>query len=186
MSRAYRIAVKESLSRHVQVEDGIASTLELLPILAPERMRELLAAELAQRGFTREGGAARRQERGGVTVEVTLDTGAVTVSAEGHEELQLSTERSAVTVEEHGEQRRAELEAAARRTLEAEAQARRDALQQRVTLELEGHLRDLKGELDGVVNRVTATALKQRAAELGQVEEIHEQPDGGLIIKVRV
>jgi hypothetical protein len=47
-------------------------------------------------------------------------------------------------------------------------------------------LRDLKDELDGVVNRVTAAALKQRAAELGQVEEIHEEPNGGLTIKVRV
>ena len=41
-------------------------------------------------------------------------------------------------------------------------------------------------ELDGVVNRVTATALKTRAAELGQVEEVHEDANGGLTIKVRV
>ena len=55
-----------------------------------------------------------------------------------------------------------------------------------MTQQLEGTLRDLKGELDTVVNRVTATALKTRAGELGQIEEVHEDANGGLTIKVRV
>jgi hypothetical protein len=185
MSRAYRITVKESLSRHVQVEDGVSSSLELLPILEKERMRELLAAELEQKGFQREGATAKRSAGPGVTVAVELETGQVSVTAEGHADLNLSTERTAAVELPNADRERA-LRQVAQQSLEREAKAEEEALRQKVTERLEGTLRDLKEELDGVVNRVTATALKQRAAELGQVEEIHEEANGGLTIKVRV
>jgi hypothetical protein len=61
-----------------------------------------------------------------------------------------------------------------------------EALRQEVTQRLEKVLREVKGELDEVVTRVTADALKQRAAELGTVEAVHEDANGGLTIKVRV
>jgi hypothetical protein len=185
MSRAYRITVRESLSRHVQVADGVSSSLELLPILEKDRMRELLAAELERRGFERDGRIARRAAGRGVTVTVELETGTVSVTAEGHADLNLSTERTA-TVEVPTESRERALRQTARQALEHEAKAEEEALRRQVTERLEGTLRALKEELDGVVNRVTAAALKQRAAELGQVEEIHEEPNGGLTIKVRV
>jgi hypothetical protein len=186
MSRAYRIAVRESLSRHVQVDDGVSSSLELLPILQKERMRELLAAELQARGFTREGTAATRKQEGGVSVKVDLDSGAVDIVAEGHADLELSTERSAVVAGPGDTTRTQALKQAARVALEREASAEEEALRKKVTRQLEGTLQDLRGELDGVVNRVTASALKARAAELGEVQAIHEEPNGNLTIKVRV
>lgn len=188
MSRAYRISVKESLSRHVQVEDGVSSSLELLPILEKERMRELLASELVARGFTRDGQTAKRDEGGGVTVEVGLDDGQVTVSAEGHKAVDLEAQRTTVVDRDAGgmEAKEAHLRKAARESLERDAAAHESALQREVTARLEGHLKDLREELDGAVNRVTAEALKQRARELGEVQEIHEEPNGSLTIKVRV
>ncbi len=186
MSRAYRISIKESLSHHVQVEDGVTSTLELLPILQKERMRELLALELARKGFTRDGALATRKEQNGVEVEVNLETGQVTATAQGHADVKLETERSAVVDQGVKDEREVALRRVAQEALKREAKTEEEALRRKVTAELEGTLRDLKGELDGVVNRVTATALKTRAAELGQVEEIHEDANGGLTIKVRV
>lgn len=186
MSRAYRISVKESLSRHVQVDDGVCSSLELLPILEKERMRELLAAELEGKGFKRDGNTSKRAEGGGVTTTVDLDSGEVSVTAEGHTDLNLATERTAVVENPNSPEREAQLRAVAKQALEREAKAEEDALRRKVTEQLEGKLRDLKDELDGVVNRVTGTALRQRAAELGQVEEVHEEANGGLTIKVRV
>ncbi|MCC6333667.1 MAG: hypothetical protein IT380_06740 [Myxococcales bacterium] len=185
MSRAYRITVRESLSRHVQVEDGVCSSLELLPILQKDRMRELLAAELAGKGFERDGTSAKRSEGDGVTTKVDLETGEVSVTAEGHTNLSLQTERSAAVDSPTAEREKA-LRQVAQQALEREAKAEEETLRRQVTEKLEGKLRDLKDELDGVVNRVTANALKQRAAELGQVEEIHEEANGGLTIKVRV
>lgn len=186
MSRAYRIAVKESLSRHVQVDDGVCSQLELLPILSKERMGELLAQELQQKGFERRGNTVTRKEGDGVKTDVNLETGEVSVVAEGHQELNLNTERTAVANNPNDKEREKALREAAKQALEREAKAEEEALRRKVTEQLEGTLRDLKGELDGVVNKVTATALKQRAAELGQVEEVHEDANGGLTIKVRV
>jgi hypothetical protein len=186
MSRAYRIAVKESLSRHVQVDDGVCSSLELLPILQKDRMRELLAAELGVRGFTRDGKTASRDEGGGITLSVDLESGEVSLVAEGHSELELTAERSAVVANPNDPARQKSLRDAAQQALERAAEAETEALRRQVTEKLEGALRDAKEELDGVVNRVTAAALKQRAGELGEIEAIHEEANGGLTIKVRV
>lgn len=186
MSRAYRISVKESLSRSVDVDDGVCSTLELLPILQADRMRELLAHELAARGFEREANTATRKEGKGVQVSINLETGEVTITAEGHADLDLKTERTAVVENPNNSAREQALREVAKQSLEREAKAEEEALRRKVTEQLEGTLRDIKGELDGVVNRVTAAALKQRASELGQVEEIHEEPNGNVTIKIRV
>jgi hypothetical protein len=45
----------------------------------------------------------------------------------------------------------------------------------------------LKKELNGAINRVTAEALKQKAAQIGQIKEVTEDPESGsLTIKVEV
>ncbi len=188
MSRAYRIAVAESLKRHIQVEDGVRSSLELLPILSKDRMAELLAAELEQEGFARKDGTAIRREPDGVEVVVDLGSGEVTARVSATEEVSLERKRSALVASESekaaGEERlREEL----RRTLEREAEGLRETLRQDVTAKLEGKLRELSRVLDGVVNRVTARALKARAAELGTIEEITEDAaTGSMTIKVRL
>jgi len=187
MSRAYRISIEESLSRHVEVDDGVASKLELLPILTRERTAELLAAELEKKGFTREGDKAVRKEKDGVTVEVSLKDGEVKVTAKGAKSLELKTQRQGVTVEEAKAVREQELRKNAAAALEAEAQAEENKLRQEVTEKLGNRLRDLRVELDGVVNRVTAASLKERASQLGTVEEVNENAETGeLTIKVRV
>lgn len=186
MSRAYRISIKESLAQHVQVEDGVSSTLELLPILQKDRMQHLLGQELEKSGFTRKGTTASRTEKNGVEIEVDLETGQVSATAEGHQDVKLETERTAVVDQMHKDEREASLRKVAQEALKREAKSEEEALRKKVTQQLEGTLKDLKEELDGVVNRVTATALKTRAAELGQVEEVHEDANGGLTIKVRV
>ena len=187
MSRAYRIHIEESLSRVVTVDDGVCSKLELLPILSRERTGELLAAELEKKGFTRDGDKAVRQEDGGITVEVSLNDGEVKVTAKGSKDVELKTNRSGMTVEELKTSREAELRKNAREALEAEAKGEEEKLREEVTERLSGRLRDLQGELDGVVNKVTASALKERASQLGTVEEVHENAQTGeLTIKVRV
>ncbi|MCA9062129.1 MAG: hypothetical protein KDA96_03700, partial [Planctomycetaceae bacterium] len=60
-----------------------------------------------------------------------------------------------------------------------QAQSREQKLTQQATEELENVLRDLQCELDGVVNRVTAQALKQKAATLGEIKQITEDTENG-------
>lgn len=186
MSRAYRITVAESLSRHVQVDDGVCSNLEMLPILEKGAMGALLAAELEQKGFEREGEHAIRKEKDGITVKVNVESGEVAVTAEGHVSLNLETKRTAVVDNPNSPDREKALRVAAQEQLAREAKAEEEALRRKVTAQLESKLKDLKDELDGVVNRVTANALKKRASELGTVEEIHEDGSGNMTIKVRV
>jgi FtsH ternary system domain X5 len=187
VSRAYRIAVTEQLRRHVQVEDGVSSKLEVLPILPTERMGELLGAELSQRGFQREGGKALRKEANGVVVSVDLKTGQLEVTARADKQLDLATERVAVVDQDLQQVKEDELRAVARADLERRAEGTRSALSREVAQALEARLKDLRGELDQVVNKVTANALKERAGQLGTIEEIHEDAaTGSLTIKVKV
>jgi hypothetical protein len=187
MSRAYRIAISEQLRRHIQVEDGVSSTLEVLPILPSERMGELLGAELVERGFVRQGDKAVRKEAGEVEVSVDLKTGKLDVTAKKGEQVDLATERVAVIDEAEKAFKVDQLRAAAKADLERRAEGTRSALSREVSAALEARLKDLRGELDEVVNKVTANALKERAGQLGTIEEIHEDPaTGSLTIKVKV
>ena len=69
MSRAYRIKVAEKLSREITASDEICSDLEILEILPPEQMGELLKGKLKERGFEEKDGSMTRQGDG-VTVTV--------------------------------------------------------------------------------------------------------------------
>jgi hypothetical protein len=187
MSRMYRIQISESVAKLVHVGDAVASDLEILPILARERMREILAAELAVRGFTREGEKASREDDG-VRVSVDLATGRVTAEASTTEEVVVEGQDVAV-VGDRTKQEAATRQARARlqAELERKIDRRERQMQEEATKRLEGRLRDLRGEMDQVVNRVTIEALKERAAQLGEIEELHEDAaTGELTIKVKV
>jgi len=187
MSRSYRIAVAETLRRHVVVGDGVKTTLEILPILPLERMVALLAVELEAIGFELDGDVCRRDDDG-VEIEVDLRHGTVTVKLGDEADISLRHEGSAATydpkqLEAAAEQRRAQL----KRRLEVEADAQEEELRQKVSSALEAKLRDLQLELDAAVNRATAAALKEKAAQLGEIEEISEDAEtGSLTIRVRV
>ncbi len=118
-------------------------------------------------------------------------TGTVTVRAQGEEKLNLEASREALGDEEWESADKLRLENETRKALNREMQKKADTraadLQRRVTDTLEGALADLKKELDQTVNRVTAEALKQRAAQLGQIKEMTEDPESGsLTIVVEV
>ena len=181
MSRVYRIAVSESLSRIVHVADGVQTRLELLPILPVERMAGLLAEALIARGFMVDGHLATRAPATGddVAVVVDLREGTVTVSLGEDREIAVEAVGTGLSPEEA----RLDADKRALRNVEQLTEQARQALTER----LEGRLRDLKVELDRVGNEVTAQALEERARQLGEIEEIHRDPEtGSMTIKVRL
>ena len=187
MSRAYRIACTESRSRHVRVDDGVQTHLELLAVLPADEMAELLAAELEPLGFERDGDGMRRTGEDGVEVEIDLKTGAVTARLGAEAEVSARITRTRVADRRNPDPSRAALAAEVSEALEAELDARSRELSGAVAERLEQALRDLRAELDPAVNRATAEALKRRAAQLGQVKEISEDPETGeLTIVVEV
>lgn len=189
MSRSYRIAVKESTNRVIRAEDRVSTQLEILEILPPEQMASLLAGELEKQGFERQGDVLVRKENG-VTITVDPQKGTVTVSAEVAEKVKLEAEREGRAYDDAGAGAKAvreQLRKEAQEVLDKQAKEKTAGLQSKVTDKLEGQLGDLRKELDGVVNRVTAEALKQKAAQMGQIKEMTEDPDtGNLTIVVEV
>jgi len=181
MSRAYRIRVRESLHRVVSADDRVSTQLELLEILPCDQMAELLKQELVRRGFEEKDGKLQRT-RDGVSVTVEPETGTVTVESELREKLMLSEERETRSYTDVGpsaQKTKQLLREEIRRDLEKQAHQKQGSLQTQATDQLAGQLADLRQDLDQAVNRVTAEALKQKAAQLGQIKEMTEDPQTG-------
>jgi hypothetical protein len=190
MSRSYRVSVKESVNRTVRAEDRVSTCLEMLEVLPSEQMAGLLSDELERRGFEKKGKVLVRREEDGITITVDPASGTVTVTAAEAEKVSLEGEKHGRAFDDAGpnasnvkQQLRGEL----KQELEKKVDKKKEALQSKVTDKLEGRLSDLRQELDQVVNRVTAEALKRKAAQLGQIKEMTEDPQAGsLTIVVEV
>jgi hypothetical protein len=188
MSLSYRISVSGSESRVVTVEDGVCQGVEMLDILPRERMGQMLKGELEKRGFQSPEGAPGVVSRSEAGVEVTVDLekGVVSVRLAHDQEVSVTRERSARVSERNGDEKaRAELQEGLRKDIEAAIAKEREGLREEVTARLEKMLPELRKEIDEAVNRVTADALKIRASQLGEIQEVTEDQDGSITIKVR-
>lgn len=189
MSRSYRISVRESVRRVVCAEDHVQTQLEMLDILPCEQMAELLAAELIRQGFQRDGNKVIRSD-GDNSVTVDLESGTVTVRSASEQEIVEQGERSRSSYDRIGpnaEATRAQIKEELIQELDEKVAEHKKSLQKRVTDKLEGALGDLRKELDQAANRATAEALKKKAAQIGQIKELAEDPEtGSLTIVVEV
>jgi len=190
MSRSYRVSVRECINRVIKAEDKVSTNLEILEVLPPEQMAGLLADELEKGGYRREGNLLVKETDDGVVISVNSETGEVTVSSEASEAAKIEAERHGRAyddVGQHAKQVRENLKGELKKDLEKKVDEKTGALQSKVTDKLEGKLSDLRGDLDKVVNRVTAEALKRKAASLGQIKQITEdQESGSMTIVVEV
>lgn len=189
MSRAYRIRVSESLNRTLRAEDSVSTQLELLEVLPAEQMAALLREELKGRGFAECEGQLHRTD-GDVTTSVDPASGTVTVRSDAVENVELKGQREGIGYDDFGPGEKAVRRAMTKQLqddLAKQAEQEQTKVQAEATKRLEGHLADLRKELNGAVNRVTAEALKQKAAQLGQIKEVTEDPQSGsLTITVEV
>lgn len=189
MSRSYRISVRESLNRTIRAEDHVSTQLEIIEVLPAEQMAALLEQELQARGFERDGEVLVRIQDG-VKVAIDPRTGTVTVSVEEEEQAHAEGSREGRAYDDAGPNARHvrdELTKQLQKDLEKKVSDQQAKLGSQVTDRLEGELCDLRQELDQTVNRVTAEALKRKAAQLGQIKEMTEDPEAGsLTIVVEV
>lgn len=189
MSRAYRVQVRESGIRVVQAEDCVTTRLGLLEILPPEEMADLLEKELLERGFRKDGDVLRR-DGDGVTTTVDPKSASVHVTSQSEKRVKVEATREGIAFDDVGPNKKNvkdKLTQQAKDDLERQAAHQQGKLQQQATERLERSLIDLKPELDRAVNKVTAEALKRKAAQLGHVKEITEdQATGSLTIKIEV
>ena len=186
MSRAIQVRVSESVVRTVHVEDGVQSPIEMLPVLARDRMAELLAAELEKLGFLRDGDKASRKDKDGIEITVDLANATVTVKLGADAKLAEEVELTARVGIENQQSTEANLRDDAQRELEARVAERTEALRREVTKRLEDKLGDLRKELDGAVGQATVAALTERAGQLGRIQEVAADEAGNVTIRVKV
>ena len=191
MSRAYKIKVSESVSKVIRAEDHVSTQLEMLEILPCDQMADLLAEELVKQGYERKEGKVVRID-GDVTIEVDLESGTVSVRAAASDDVEIAGEKSGVGYDDEGPARSRsaaskKLSEQLKQELEGQIDRKEEKLQQEITDQLEEQLKDLRAQLDKAVNRATAEALKQKAAKIGQIKEMTEDPESGsLTIVVEV
>ena len=188
MSRAYLVRVEENLKQVMRAEDYVSCQLEMLELLPCEQMAELLAAELAKLGFDIQDETATRHDKD-VTVTVDLPSATVVVQSASDKAVKLKSTKL-TRVEENRKQAavaEANLRVEAKKELEEKRLQAQSLLQREVTDRLEARLGDLRKELESAANRATAEALKTRAAQLGEIKSISEDPAAGsLTIVVEV
>lgn len=189
MSRSYRISVSESVRRVVCADDYVSSQLEMLDILPADQMADLLAEELVKAGFCRDGDTVVRID-GDTEVSVDLKSGTVTVRRQSSTEAEASGTLAGRSYDQNGKNAkkvRSSLTEKLKEELETNVANQQNELQKKVTNQLEAELADLRQELDQAANRATAEALKQKAAQIGQIKEVTEDPESGsLTIVVEV
>jgi hypothetical protein len=182
MSRAYRIRVRESVSRVVKGKDSVSTQLEILEILPPEQIGELLCEELEERGFERDGDVMVRRQENGITVTVDPKTGVATVEVEGEQKVDIQKEREGHAWDDVGpsaDNTRKALKDQLKKDLEKDVERATEKLQKEVTDRLEAELGEVRRELDQAVNKVTGEALKQKAGQMGTIKELTEDPESG-------
>jgi hypothetical protein len=185
-SRPYRITVKETLRKILVAEDSVQTTMDLLPILPPEQTSAILVRVLKEHGFSEEDGQLVRSS-GGVITEIDPGTGQVTVSAGSSEEFDESKEGDLPACPPCAERAKESLREGLLEKLANEADERKRDLQTEVSDRLEEALGELGCELERVANQVTSSALKRKAAELGEIKHITQDTEtGAMTIVVEV
>lgn len=190
MSRAYRITVKESETRHLKAGDEICTDIEILEILPPEDMATLLREELKKRGFEEQDDGTLVRKDGEITVKVDPCTGEVSVKAETEATVSQEAKREASGYNDVGPNEktlRERTKEQLKQDLDKKFDNEQSKLQNRATEALEKRLQELQPEISEVVNQVTRDALKQKAQQMGTIKEISEDAESGsLTIKVEV
>lgn len=186
MSRAYRIALSDTLRRHVEIEDGIQSQLELIPVLAADRMRAILAEELNKKGFAIDGDRARREETDGIMIEINLQESTVNIVKKTEKDISLRHQIERTVEEERKSVAEKQMKKQLKEELEEQLQQQQEEARKQLTQELKGRLGDIQLELDQIINTTISQSLKEKAAAMGEIEEINEHEDGSISIRINL
>jgi pyruvate formate-lyase activating enzyme-like uncharacterized protein len=190
MSRAYRITVKESETRELKGSDEICTDLELLEILPPEQMADILRGELAGRGFKELADGTMQRVDGDTTVTVDPCSGQVSVKSVVGEEVKIEVKREATGYDDVGPDQstvRDRVKEQLKQDIDKKAEREVERLQGQATEKLEKKLDELQPELGQVINKVTRDALKEKAKQMGTIKEVAEDAEtGNLTIKIEV
>ena len=164
----------------VEVSDHADLEIRVLPILPRERTDEIVRAHLVERGWEqapdgsmtkRIGDVVATLPSGSSTIRVTLsDEKSVSVKTQVKSRVAIGDAAAAAEVDVKAQEK------AERELADASDEARRE-LEEAIANKLLGVWRELRAELDEVVNETTRQALEERASQIGSIESIEEGRD---------
>jgi hypothetical protein len=164
----------------VEVTDHADLEIRVLPILPRERIDEIIRRHLLEQGWSRADDGTLTKQIG--DVQATLPPGSSTIRVTLSDEKRVAVEAKVKgRINPGDEAARARVDERAREQAEqklaaAQADAQRE-LEEQIANQLLGVWRELRAELDEVVNVTTRQALEERAAQLGSIESIEEGRD---------
>ncbi|MDQ3339823.1 MAG: hypothetical protein M4D80_32080 [Myxococcota bacterium] len=164
----------------VEVSDHADLEIRVLPILPRERIDEIIRQHLLEQGWTKGDDGTLTKQIG--DVQATLPPGSSTIRVTLSDEKRIAVEAKAkARIDPGDEEGQAKVDQAASKKAEqklADAQDRaRREMEEQIANQLLGVWRELRAELDEVVNVTTRQALEERASQLGSIESIEEGRD---------
>ena len=191
MSRPYRILVQKVVEQEVTAGDRSTLRLKLDPVLPPERLAEVLGEVLQRNGWERTADGAYEKDRGdGENLTCDVATGEVTAVIEletqvrqtVHKEIRGDTwnwrQMREMTDQELDDVRQREEEKLTAEVTAHQRDEAESALREEVRRRLDEGADERRREVNRVVLEVMGEALKEKAAELGQVQRVDEHWDG--------
>lgn len=190
MSLSYRITLRESRVRVLRAEDEVSTTMDLLGILPAEQMADLVRRAWLERGFVEQPNGTLQLQQRDTKIVVNPQDGKVTVTIHKERITQQTAEEEVIgysdMVERHTVQKGAAQEQLLRK-LEKKFETEHKKLQKETADQLERALLELQPQVDAVTNQVLREAVKIKASQMGQIQEIHEDSaTGELIIKLEL
>lgn len=184
MSRAYWVKVASSVSVSLSARDEVKNTVDLDPVLDEGEMHTILEGALGASGWVKQpDGTYTKDLPGGQTSVWSADKKTITTSA-GVEETHVIESEVSVTLDtDHSESvvedRKARAVAQHEKKVREDAKSREaDVLQKAIKTLAEGEAARNK-EINEVLQKTYAEALKRKAGKLGSIVSINESSQGG-------
>ena len=184
--------VRVSVQREtdVDVTDHIDLEIGVLPILPEERLHDIVREELIARGWEASEDGTLTKRVGDAIATLPPGESTIRVELSSQTSVSASVERTEQVSPGEGAKAAAKKRAAAEadRKLEDAAERAKQALTEEAAEGLLDVWRQLRAELDEVVNATTRRALQERGAELGAIESVEEGQgeNGGYELTVTV
>ena len=189
MSYAYRIEVKESRLVEVTGKDSFTTRVEVVDVLPPAEMRDILENKLAEGGFSKDGETMVKAE-GDVEVRIHTGTRDVTVSSSReatrqvdvklHRSLEAHSPSEITGANQRRDAIRKDLETEAREKLDHQAKVAgelmENQLRETATRALKEALPKVREELGRIGHATQAQALETKARRMGRVERVEHDP----------
>lgn len=174
MSRGYRIRIPQ---RHATAKASASGTIELtidmLPILDPDVMAQLLTEQLIADGWERTRTRALTRKVDGISVQLNPKQG--TISGKAHTEAEFVGRGSDLEM--------------AQSSADAAANRAQHVLNREVNQTLARAEAAVHAEVQSSIQAVYVQALKRKAASMGRITSIDESQDGDtldLTIKIEI